>query len=247
MDEVAALRAEIEGLRSRLRVLGWSAAVGGVVLAGLFGTTLNRQAPVADRLVAREVAIVDADGVVRARLGTSGLGDASLSLHDPAGKGRIWLDANTEHATLRLTDPGQRTLARLSTTPGLTGLHLARAEGAQTVQLQASGESTSLMLADLDRALVALLRADPGGTELQLNRTPTGGSPTAASLSAGGDVAEKGAALMLVGRQQYLEASVHPDDGEPRVVLAGETRLSSSTRAGGDAWSRAPRPGPSGE
>jgi hypothetical protein len=130
---------------------------------------------------------------------------------------------------------------RLSGVEDLTALHLARASGGETAQLQVGEASSSLLLANLDHSLSAELRADVEGTDLSLARTPMAGSPRVAVLSAGPEAPARGPGLSLLAQEQFLEASVHAEHGEPRLVLGGDRRLESRTGAGEPSWVRLER------
>lgn len=240
MDDVATLRAEIDTLKVRLRTAAIVAGVGGLALVGLLLGLMGR--PAGESVVTREIVVVGEDGTVRARLGTSALGDAQLTLSDGQGHERMWLKAGDRHATFEITDAERHTLVRLSSVGNLSGLHLAHSGGAQTAQMTASTETASVTLVDLDRSLMAQLRADPAGTDLELSRNPVGESPRLATLSAGSADPQKGSSLVLAGPNQFLQASVHPADGEPRITLAGDTRLESRTTPGEAPWQSFDRP-----
>lgn len=214
MEDVVQLRAELEALRSRLRVMGWTATIVGIALAGLVGSTLVRapSGPV-DSLSVRELLLVDEAGTVRGEWGVGGLNDARVVLADPSGRARLSLKAAEGHATLEMTDPGQRTLVRLSAVEDLTALHLARAGGGETAQLQVGEDTASLMLADLDHSLSAHLRADVEGTDLTLARTPLEGPPRVAVLTAGAESVERDPSLGLFTDKGSLESRMGP--GEP--------------------------------
>jgi len=217
MDDVVQLRAELETLRSRLRVMGWAGVIAGMVLAGMIGAVLVRSpgGPV-ESLTVRELLLVDEAGTVRGEWRTSGLNDARIVLADPSGRPRMSMKAGEAHVTLELTDAGQRTLVRLSAVEDLTTLHLARAGGGETAQLQVGQETASLMLANLDHSLSAHLRADVEGTDLSLARTPMGGPPRAAVLTAGPEAVERGPGLTLLTVDGRLESRMAP--GEPSWI-----------------------------
>lgn len=241
-DEVKRLREEVAALRAghtRLAVLG------GLLALGLVAVVIADRLGGSGDLVARTVEIEDEAGVKRASLGTTALGEAALTLYDKGGNKRVSVRAADAHGTLEITDAGQRVQVRLSAIENLSGLHLAN--GSRSAQMTASTETTSLTLVDLDDSLSAVLRAEPDGTDLQLSRNKTGEPPRLASLSAGGADPEKGASVTIAGPQQFLQGTVHPSDGEPRLVIAGETRVESRTGADETLWQRferAPEPTP---
>jgi len=237
-DEVKRLRAELDEMRANFVRALWLLllclvlyVVNSVVLPWFADDGI---------VVAREVWIEDADGHVRASLTTEPLGTAGLQLFDPSGHPRVRLTAADTHGTLEILDPERHTQVRLSAIENLSGLHLAN--GSRSAQMVASIESTAVTLADLDESATAVLRAEPGGTDLELARNKTGEPPRLASLSAGSGDPDKGAALTLAGPLQFVQATVHPIDGEPRITLAGDTRLESRTAPSGEPWQRFERP-----
>jgi hypothetical protein len=234
MDDVAQLRADLEGLRSRVRVMGWAATLAGLVLAGILGSSLTRSPQ--ESLTVRELVLVDEAGTVRGAWRTTGLGHAQLLLADPSGSPRMSLMTGEGHATLEMMDAGQRTLMRLSAVEDRTALHLARAGGGETAQLRVGEATASLILANHDHSLSAQLRADVEGTDLSLARTPEGDPPRAAVLTAGPAAVEHGPGLSLLAEEQSLEASVDAARGGPRLVLAGDHRLESRIGPDGLSW-----------
>jgi hypothetical protein len=239
MTEVEQLRADLARVNTRLRALAIAlvaVAVGALV-------PMFRTGPVGT-LTAKEFVLVGDDGTVRGRLATTGLGDAQLTLADSAGKERVWLQASDEHGTFEVTDAQRHTLVRLSAVENISGLHLANGAGHQTAQISSSIENASVTLVDLDRSLSAQLRADPSGTDLQLSRNTAGEPPRLATLSAGPADTDHGASLVLAGPQQFIAAKVDAADGEPRVTIAGETRLESRTGASESPWQQFDREEP---
>jgi len=241
MDEIARLRAEVEVLRARLRVWTWTSALGGAVLAALAGAAVLRAGSSRDRLVVREITIVDDAGVTRGRLGVDALGNAALTLGDGQGQVRTRLEAGDQQAGLRLTSADQRVLVRLSAVLGQSALQLTDSKAPRTAILQAAEDTTSLRLEDHAQSLQATLRADRDGADLQIIRSTDGASTRVAAIGAGSSNADYGPGMVLARPGQFLQASVDRANDEPRVVLGGTTRVESTTRATGPLWARGPR------
>lgn len=236
-DEVQRLRQEVADLRRDFnRMIGLLVLVAVVGAATVFGERLIGDNGI---VMAHTLLIVDDAGTTRASLRAEPLDDAALTLYDQQGRPRVRVKAADEHGTFEILDTEKHTRVRLSAIENLSGLHLAN--GTRSAQMVASIESTALTLADLDESATAVLRAEPGGTDLQLARNKTGEPPRLASLSAGSGDPDRGASWTLAGPQQFVQATVHPIDGEPRVTIAGETRMESRTGSG-EKWVRIERP-----
>jgi len=237
-DEVARLREELATLRGEhnrfVLLLCFIALLGALYKAS------DHFFPGNGIVTAKSLHVIDDAGTLRASLGTSPLGDSSMMLYDPAGNVRLRVKAGAEHGTIEILDAEQHTLARLSALDNLAGLHLAH--GSRTAQITASSETTAVTLVDLDESASAVLRADPAGTDLQLSRNKIDQPPRLATLTAGPADPSKGTALILAGPKQFLQATVSPGDGEPRVVIAGDTRIESRTGPSEEPWQRFDRP-----
>lgn len=209
MEDVQRLREEVAALRTRLRLAVGIGALLAVVLA-LF----SLRSPPPGTITAREVVLIDDQGVTRGRWHVTGLGAAELSLADAGGSPLMALSASEDNVTVTFTDPQGRQRARLSAVEGATSLHLTA--GAQAATVRVAADEAGLTLADLDRAQLAGISAGAQGTGLSLSNAPETGPQRTVVITAGPLDVAQGPALVLAtnGEAGSPEIGLFEDSGK---------------------------------
>ncbi len=179
---VTMLQTQRDRLRRMVRIMG--AACAALVIAAafvLFGQRGDR-ALVAHSLLAEEVVLRDADGIVRARLGVDADGRTQFSLSDRDARTRIRLTVLPDGSPgVTLSDADSRPRAVLGYLPdGTTSLVLADARGTSraVVGLEPDG-ATHALFADETGAIRTLVGVAANGAPALSTRERQQSVPTA--------------------------------------------------------------------
>lgn len=214
---------ELARLHRRVTVLNF--AVGGLVLGllALVAVQWSQRTLVAPPgpMTATSLVLVDGTGKDRAWLGVDGTGDVAIRLLDGGESPRVVLRAGDLHATVELLDADGRTAVRASSVAASSSVQVNRGTG--TAQLVSADGGTVVAVADLDRQLSGELRVGDGGAQAAVAYQPVDGAPEGAALVAGERPGELGPEVVLSRSGWGFDASLHPKDGAPQVLLVGDT------------------------
>lgn len=158
---VTALEAQLDRLRTTVQLMGAGGAAVLIAFAFvLFTGGGDDQSRVTQSLVAQEVVLRDADGIVRARLGMDADGRTQFSLSDRDARARIRLTVLPDGSPgITISDADARPRAVLGYLPdGTTSLVLADAQGTSraVVGLEPDG-ATHALFADESGAIRTLV------------------------------------------------------------------------------------------